>query len=935
MRGDVVLADANDREYAPVLNGLADAPAGVPLLTSKLAVPMLPNGLVIRRRLVQLLDAGVRGPLTVLSAPAGWGKTALLNAWVRAGGPAQPVTWLTVEREDEGDRFWSYLHYALCTAGVMKGEDQQSVPAPGFVPHNVYLAELANALARLTAPTVVVLDDFHQVRDEGVADGLEFLLRHTAGRLRLVIATRVDPALPLHRWRLSGELTEVRARDLAFTPGETAELLARHGVELPETQLAALHAHTEGWPAGLRLAALAMREHPDPPRFVDLFSGAQHDIAEYLSGEVLAALPADVRYAVMCASVLERVCGGLMDALTGRADGARLLAELEHRNAFTVALPGQYPWYRYHRLFAEFLQVELARQTPEQVPSLHRAAASWYAAHGLPADALRHALAARDWHHATALLAGNWPAVVLCTGNHPGGARPGSDPAGGDRPATGEVRRTLVPEPPADAARTDPELALAYAADRLDLGDLGTADGYLRLADAHSHQLTADRRDRFTLMTAALELAKAKLTGDSTEVLSGAARLIALAPPSDPATAEVPGEDASLRAIALTARGGAHLNSGDLAAAADALGAGLAAAEQAGLPCAQLLSAGQLALLAALRGELRSADSAARAALALPPCAGRCRLVGAAYSYLALALVRYEWDRLDDAQRYLDLAAGPGDPDTEPILTVGIAVARTGLLRARGELAAGYEVLVAARRDVGPNPSRHLRDWLIATEAELRTCYGDTETARELLNPLLDERRKAAAPVVAVALARAYLRDDDPAAAARVLPVWAEDRNDGTVLPLRLEAGLLAAVTSRLAGDDHRASTQLERVLQLAEPDGFRRLFTHGGPRVRELLVDQLDAGTAYWSTVSEALKVTSDLPGEGSLPPPTLVEPLSERELTVLRYLQGALSNLEIASDLSLSVNTVKTHVRSIYRKLHAAHRREAVLKARQLRLL
>jgi LuxR family maltose regulon positive regulatory protein len=203
-----------------------------------------------------------------------------------------------------------------------------------------------------------------------------------------------------------------------------------------------------------------------------------------------------------------------------------------------------------------------------------------------------------------------------------------------------------------------------------------------------------------------------------------------------------------------------------------------------------------------------------------------------------------------------------------------------------------------------------------------------------VLTPLLEDRRPAS-PVVAVALARAYLRDDDPGAAARVLPAWAEDRSDEAALPLRLEAGLLAAVTSRLAGDDHRASTQLERVLQLAEPEGFRRLFTHGGPHLRELLVDQLDSGTAYWSTVSEALKATITPPAEGNLPPAALVEPLSDRELTVLRYLQGALSNLEIASDLSLSVNTVKTHVRSIYRKLHAAHRREAVLKARQLRLL
>ncbi|WP_239075669.1 LuxR C-terminal-related transcriptional regulator [Planosporangium flavigriseum] len=886
----------------------------MPLLTSKLTVPVLPNGLVTRPRLVEMLDAGIRGPLTVLSAPAGWGKTALLNAWVRAGGPVQPVTWLTVEADDAGDRFWAYLHSALNTSGATKGADHQSVPAPGIVARDVYLARLANALAGLPAPTVVVLDDFHQVPDPGVPEGLEFLLRHTAGRLRLVIATRMDPALPLHRWRLSGELTEVQARDLAFTVEETAELLARHGVELPDGHLAALRAHTEGWPAGLRLAALAMREHPDPPRFVDQFSGVQPGIAEYLTGEVLADLSAEIRYALLCTSVLERVCGGLMDALTGRSDGARILAELERRNAFTVPIPGQYPWYRYHRLFAELLRAELSRELPEKVPHLHRAAAAWYAGHGLPADALRHALAAGDWRYATALLVDHWPELVLCKGNG--------------------ALRTLVPPPPPDAAaRTDPELALAYAADRLDLGDLGAADAYLRLADDQRPRLAAARRERFTLMAAAFQLARAQLAGDNGKVLSYAARLIALAPVADPAAVEETGEDASLWAIAYAARGAAHLNDGRLAAAADALGAGLAAAELAGLPCAQLLCAGRLALLRALRGELRRAEESARAALALPPCAGRCRLTGSAYAYLALALVRYEWDRLDDAERYLELAAGTGDQAGEPILTAGIAAIRAGVLRARGELAAGYTVLVAARRDLGAKLTGYLGDWLTAAEADLRTCYGDIETARELLIPLLEESRPAA-PAVAVALARAYLRDDDPGAAARALPVWAEDQ-DGTPLPLRLEAGLLAAVTSRLAGETHRASALLERVLQLAEPEGFRRLFTHGEPQLRALLVDQLDAGTAYWSMVSEALKASAAEPPRDDLPPVDLVEPLSDRELTVLRYLQGALSNLEIASDLSLSVNTVKTHVRSIYRKLHAAHRREAVLKARQLRLL
>lgn len=888
------------------------APPGVPLLASKLAVPVLPEGLVLRRRLAESLEAGVRGPLTVLAASPGAGKTALLNSWIRARGPADPVSWLTLEPDDEGDRFWSYLHVALDVSAYTA--EHPWTPAPGGVPTKVYLAQLANALARQPRPVLVILDDFHQVADPTVPDGLEFLLRHTAGRLRLVIATRVDPDLPLHRWRLSGELIEIDDRELAFTLDETADLLARHGVELPDTHLAALHAHTEGWAAGLRLAALAMREHPDPPRFVDVFSGDQQVIAEYLSGEILAAQPPETLDALLSTAPLEQVCGGLINALTGRIDGDRILADLARQHAFTIAVPGQYPWYRYHRLFGEFLRAEAQRRILDRLLGLHRTAASWHAEHGWPMDALRHALAARDWAYAKALLAQRWPELVLCA-----------------RAPSAEALPAQAAPPPDDVARADPELALACAADQLSLAGTGTADAYLRLADERQHLLADDERDRFARTSTALHLVAAQLSGNAAGSLSFAEQLLAQVP-ADAADA------APVRAVARTAQGSVLFSAGELAAAAHALSDGLAAAEQAGLACPQLECTGKLALLYAVRGELRRAGKTARAALALPPCTGRCRLVGSGHAYLSLALVHYHRDRLDEAERYLELAAASGDPVVEPLLPAGLALARAHLLQTRGELAAGYDIVVMARDDLGPRLTPYLRDSLTVAEADLRTNYGDTETARDLLTPLLVDRRPAR-DIVAVALARAYLRDDDPGAAARVLPAWAEGRRDGPSmpLPLRLDAGLLAAIAVRLTGDDHRASLILEKVLELAEPEGYRRLFTHGGPSVRELLVDQLDSGTAYWSTVSEALEATAPatpLTGEG-LPPTELAEPLSDRELTVLRYLQGALSNLEIASDLCVSVNTVKTHVRSIYRKLHAAHRREAVLKARQLRLL
>ncbi len=926
---------------------------GVPLLVSRLLLPPLPDGLVPRPRLARLLDAGARGPVTLLAAPAGWGKTVLLNTWVRAGVPDRPVAWLTAEGDDDRDRFWSYLHASLHASGALDGRPLEP-PEPDL--GEAYLTRLANSLADLPRPAVVIIDDFHKLEDHPVLADLDFVLRHAAGRLHLVISTRVDPSLALHRWRLDGELTEIRAPELSMTATETAALLARQQQVLPDAQLTALHEHTEGWPAGLRFAALSMRDHPDPARLVDELTGDGPGVSEYLRAEVLGAQPPHIVDALLATSVLERVCGDLADALTGRTDGARILVDLERANAFTVALDGPQPWYRYHRLFGELLRAELRRRAPTKVRQLHGRAAQWYVVHGLPSDALRHALAARDRCCAVHLLTTHWHELVACLGNETPGTVVPTPPDGGDDSTTDSPA-----DSPADSraedwdedgagdwvgdwagdAAGDPELALAFAMDCLDRRDREGAERHMRAADRHRDRVSAEHRAVFPLMTAALGLAAARPRGDPAEILPLSGRLLDLT--SAPRGADSgggggddpPGGDrvrARVRAVALAAAGSALLTGGNLTAAERALRDGLAAAEHAGPACPRLACTGTLALLHALRGELRSAGETARRALAIGACSGRCRVVFSAYAYLALAFVHYEWDRIEKAGRYLDLAASVVEPGAEPMLAAGVAVGRAQLGLANGDLAGGYEALVAGREALSGNTSRHLDDWLTATEANLRSSYGDTDTARDLLTPLLaDRRRPAEAP--AVALARAYLRDDDPNAAARVLPPWADG---GSSLAVRLEAGLLAASAARRVGDDHRASRTLERVLALAEPERFRRLFTRGGFEVRELLVDQLDAGTAYWSRISDLIKAGDALPAERDRrPPPLLSDPLTDRELTVLRYLQGALSNLEIATDLSVSVNTVKTHVRSIYRKLHAAHRRDAVRRARELHVL
>lgn len=952
---------------------LASAVPAEPLLTSKLAVPPPPNGTVDRPRLHSLLDAGVRGPVTVLVAPAGWGKTVLLSGWAGARHAAAegPVGWLSLEPADTGERFWWYLHAALTSSGLTD-------PLPPPRPHagTGYLTQLAESLAGQARPVVLLLDDLHHVRDPEVTEGLDFLLRHAGTGLRLVVSGRSEPDLPLHRWRLRDELMELRCAELSFTAEETGALFARQGLNLTDPALAQLQARTEGWPAGLRFAALSLPEHPDPTQFLDRFAGDDARVAGYLDGEVLAGIPAGTREALLDASVLERVCGTLLDALTGRDDGDALLGELERAGGFVVpvdagpaqdgALATGPRWYRYHRMFGELLRAELGRRAPDRVPRLHRRAARWYAEQELPIDALRQALAGQDWGYATRLLTGNWTDL----------ARYGHD---APLPAP-------VPPPPVDAVRHDPHLALAYAADRLDLRDLDAAEGYLRLADQYRQQVTPDRRDTFALIRTALRVAAAQQRGYPDEVRAAATALLDLsggrAAGATPAGGPVPdgGPSAAGAAIALAALGGAELSAGDLPAAEAALAAGLARAEAAGLSCARLVSAGTLAFVQAARGRLRAAERTARAALRLPACPGQPRTAHRGYAHLALALTDLQWDRLDLARADLDLAradpavaVGAGGPAGDPGLAAAVALLSAQLHAERGELARGYDDLQAGRREIADRPpSRLLERWFAAVEADLRTAHGDTGTVRRMLAPLSGD------PLLSVPLARAHLREDDPTGAVRALrpePVGTADGSgtpdrgaggpdadgrgrgarggdapggpEGRVdrpwdgerpLGLRIEAGLIEALAARRGGDSRTASQALERALALAEPEGFRRPFTRAGTAARDLLVEHLDSGTACWSLVNELVAAADEHPVPAAPPspaPPALAEPLTERELTILRYLQSILSNTEIAVELSLSVNTVKTHVRNIYRKLDAARRRDAVRRARELHLL
>ncbi|MFG3578969.1 LuxR C-terminal-related transcriptional regulator [Micromonospora chersina] len=913
---------------------------GLPLLASRLSPAALPEPVLVRPRLLDRLDRGVAGPVTLVLAPAGWGKTTLLAGWARAVRGEPPPAWVTVEAGDTGERLWAYLAAALrAAADGVPGEGPQP-PVPDGPPRPDQLELLAAALAARERPVLLVLDDLHRVTDPAALAGLEFLLRHTEGRLRVVAGARTDPPLALHRWRLAGELTEIGPAELAFTPDEVADLLVAHGVPLPAAAVPRLAERTGGWPAGLRFAALALRAQADPARAVDRFTGDQPDVAGYLRDEVLAPLDPAARDVLRRSAVAAAVCADLADAVTGRPDAGQVLADLAREGGFVQRDGSSPPWYRCQPLLADLLRDELDRLPADELGELHRRAAGWYAGHDRPAEALRHALAGGEWDTATELLIARWPELA---------------PYERDRPAV-----PAPPEPPAEAVRRDPELALAGAAERAYAGDVEAAAGQLRRAVEHARDLPAPRRDRFRRLAVAVELTLARLAGDHDEVRRAAGRLLATGAPDGPVDDPRAGaaEEADVRAVAGTALGLVALAEGELPEAAARFAEALAAARRAGRPRTELVCASRSALLDAAHGALRAAERHAREALALPSCQGWSSRLDCGYAYLALALVAWDRDEPAEAAAHLTLA---GPATAEPGAAALAALCRAGLLAAGGEPAAALRALGAAREAA---PGAELSAWLAADEAQLRAAVGDVESARALLadagaaaidavtaadpsratdaGPVGPEPGRAGGGRAAldVALARVRLRSGDPREAGRALPDWTGPDAAAWPLSVRLSAGLLDAVLTSAGGDGRRAGRILEQVLDLAEPEGCRRVFTRAEPRVRDLLAAHLDSGTAHWPTVSDLVRGADERradepPERPAGPERTLDEPLTERELTILRYLQSILSNVEIASELSLSVNTVKTHVRNIYRKLDATRRREAVRRARELRLI
>jgi LuxR family maltose regulon positive regulatory protein len=887
-----------DQILAPV-SGTRDY-RGLPA-QPKFSPPPVPGGFLARRRIASLLDEGATKPLTVLAASAGAGKSAALSAW--AAARTAPVAWLSLDEPDADRRgFWVLALAALRHGG---GGD----PVAGLQVHpgesvDIFLPELINALERFDQPITLVLDDLHRSPSREIYADLALLLRHPSSNLRLVISTRVDPPIGVERLRVAGQVLELRARDLAFTLEETFELFDLLGISVSRDDVELLWRRSEGWAAGLRLAATTLTGRPNPERFVAELAGDDVNIAEYLLAEVLSREPAETREFLIRSSIVDELPVDLATELTGRRDSWPLLDDLTHRHAFLAPVGDRRGVYRLHTLFAELLRAQLKYERPAEVPGLHDTAARWYVRRGAPLAALRHAVQSGNEELAADLARACWVRAL----------------------ATGEfsVLRSLVDQAKPARIERDPELALAFAASLIEGEHDPQVEHYLRMADERAVELASDRRAEFDVARAAVMLYRGRSRGDLNMALAAAEVLLADLDPSQ--TVE---NHEAIRALALSTLGIVELWNGELESGTRHLERALAVAIDADLDWVRLLCQAYLALASALSGRLAACEQRARSTLALAVRRGWTRSTPAGVALAVLATVQFHWNLIDEADATLERAAVAIRATREPPLLAlfGLTVGR--VREAQGRLGEALEAFESGLdRLTGWTAAADLRTMLETEVAIVRAATGRREAAERDLHTAAVE-----SPAAAIGLGRLALSIGDPEAArGHFARAMVDDQQ--LLVSQQVEGWTLSALASDALADHDGAHERLEQALELAEPGGFRQVLLAQGPAIRPLLRRQQRLGTAHRAFVEDLLAALDDASLRGSTRP-TLAEQLTDREAAVLRFLPTMMSNNEIASELFVSVNTVKTHLRSVYRKLGAGDRREAVQRARDLQLL
>jgi LuxR family maltose regulon positive regulatory protein len=944
-----------------------------PILATKLYVPPPRAKIVVRPRLIEGLNEGLSlgRKLTLISAAAGFGKTTLVSEWIASCG--QPVAWLSLDEGDnDSTRFLTYLVAALQTIAANIGEGVLgALQSPQPPSAESILTTLINEITAIpdnssTRPFgqsgqrfIFVLDDYHIIDSKSVDNALTFLIEHLPPQMHLVITTREDPPLPLARLRARGQLTELRAADLRFTPAEAAEFLNQAmSLQLSAEDIAALETRTEGWITGLQLAALAlqgslsMQGHPDTSRFIQSFTGSHRFVLDYLVEEVLQRQPEYIRIFLLQTAILDRFCASLCNAVTEREDGKEMLDVLERSNLFVIPLDDQRQWYRYHHLFAEVLQAHLREAQPDRVSTLHQRASEWYEQNGLRSDAIRHALAAKDFELAAGLIELAWPATE----------------EGSIQTATwlGWVKRLSD-----ELVHARPVLNVWYAYALLGRGEMEAAE--TRLKDAERWLVSADTmkvqpetpsvemvvvdKEQFSSLPAAIAVGRAYIAqalGNIPDTVRYASRVLEL----------VPEGELLRRGQASMFLGITHWASGDLEAADRVFADYTMKLRTAGnIPDAINTSVVLTDIRLAL-GHLHEAINTLEQLLQFVMDQGEPIPLDAADLHRELSKLHLEQGNLEAAAQHLQRSKELGEKAYLPVLRYRLCIDQARLKTAQGDLEGALALLDEAQRLYIRSP---LPDFcpISAIKARIWVAQGRLTKALEWI-------REQGLSVDDVP---SYLREFEHVTLARVLIArYKSDRETGAIhgaigllerlLHAAEEGGWMGSMIEILAllalahaaqGDLPLALVSLGRALTLAEPQGYVRIFVDEGkpmaelltrieakdgiPRVKEYILKLLSAFNVHkeiYPSGSTRVEIKgASLLAKQTISPQPLIEPLSERELEVLRLLRTDLNGPEIARELIVSLSTVRTHTQNIYAKLGVNNRRAAVHRAEELDLL
>src|SRR5215212_6130454 len=944
-RADAAATRGSTSSDDQVRERLRQRTSGDPLLSIKLSVPSVRSSLVPRTRLSERLDEGLERKLTLLSAPAGFGKTTLLSSWIRElSGDGRPVAWLSVDPADNDPaRFWRYLVTAIDQLQPGSGETALALlGSPQAPPIEAVLTTVLNELGTMPAEAVLVLDDYHLIESRAIHEALAFLIDHLPPRMHLIIATRADPPLPLARLRARDALNEVRAGELRFSREEAAAFLNEvMELELSAEDIAELEGRTEGWIAGLQLAALAMRDRTDIPNFIDAFAGSNRYVLDYLAEEVLGRQPEGLRTFLLRTSILDRMCAPLCNAVTGHTEGQTTLERLQHANLFVIPLDDERQWYRYHHLFADVLRQRLRQVRPELVPELHCRASAWFERQDLVQEAIEHALAAADWHRATRLIVQYAPSFIF----------------------RGQFHTALswLNALPDDVICANPTLCVYHASVLMLTNHVEAAE--IRLRDVEGSIQDGLSEDQVRIIrgqVAAIRAAIARIYGDLAHCVTLSRQALDLLPEQE----EVP---LKLRPTAMLNASRTFLVSGDVRQGNERLVKSVIAPLRVpgGNQYSGLISMTNLARLHVMQGRLREARAAYEEAMQVVSESGKMHeLVNGPAYYFGMGDLYREWNDLGAAQSHLEqgmeLVQGTLTVDADVILMGYLSMARLHQARggSTGALATLEELahLTQQRNFVAPLLAR-------ATAARERVCLAQGDLASAIrwaqesgLHPD-DEptypQEEEYLTLLRVLIARGR---DDPEGpycddALGLIDRLLRHAESGARMGSVIEILILQALALRARRDISGALVALETALFLAQPEGYVRLFVDEGAPMEALLWELLKARSKGASDARQhamldyaRLLLAAFEPPHKSTEPPVgrasesdqpLVDLLTTREREVLKLLAEGLSNQEISSRLFIATSTVKGYVHSIFRKLEVDSRTKAIARAHELHLV